>query len=195
MLLLATTLLGVLLVPVCRGRLRALSALRLRSAWLLQAALALQVLSLMVLPQDVRALLVTLHGTSYVLAGAFVWLNRRVPGVLVLAAGGSLNALGLALNGGTLPAREAALRQAGIPVVAPGYSNSNLLDHPHLAWLGDVFASPGWLPLHNVYSPGDLLVLTGALWAVHRTCGSVLARDPRPALRALQARRELVPAR
>lgn len=188
MLLLAATLLAVLLVPLLGGRLRALATLRLHAVWLLQAALALQVLSLMVLPQDLRPLLVAMHVASYVLAGAFVWRNRRVPGVLVLAAGGCLNALAIAVNSGTMPARAAALRSAGLPVVAPGYSNSSLLDQPHLAWLGDVFASPGWLPLHNVYSVGDLLVLTGAVWAVHRTCGSVLARDPRPVLRTLRAR-------
>lgn len=179
MLLIAATLLAVLLVPVLGGRLRALAALRLRAVWLLQAALALQVLTFVVLPEDVRPLLVAMHAGSYALAGCFVWANRAVPGVLVLGAGASLNALGLAVNGGTLPASASALRQAGIPVVAPGYSNSNVLEHPHLTWLGDVFASPGWLPLHNVYSLGDLLVLAGAVWAVHRTCGTVLARDPR----------------
>ena len=183
MLLLAATLLSVLLVPVLGGRWRALAGLRLRSAGLLSLALGLQVLALVVLPGGPRPLLVGMHATSYVLAGVFVLLNRRVPGLLLLAAGGSLNALGLALNGGTLPASASALRQAGLPVVAPGYSNSSLLVHPHLAWLGDVFATPGWLPLANVYSLGDLLVLTGALWLVHRTCRTVLARDPRPALR------------
>lgn len=188
MLLLAATLLAVLLVPLLGGRLRALARLRLRSAPMLTCALALQFLALMLLSGAPRPLLVALHGTSYVLAGVFAWRNRAVPGLLVVAAGGSLNALGLAVNGGTLPASASALRRAGLPLDAPGYSNSDTLASPHLAWLGDVFASPGWLPLHNVYSPGDLLVLGGVLWTVHRTCRTVLARDPRPALARLRSR-------
>ncbi|HEU0103595.1 MAG TPA: DUF5317 domain-containing protein [Mycobacteriales bacterium] len=179
MLLIAATLLAVLLVPLLGGRLRALAGLQLRGAGLLVTAFAVQFLALMVLPADLRPLLVALHGLSYVLAGCFVWCNRRVPGLLVLAAGASLNALGLAVNGGTLPASASALRQAGMPAVAPGYSNSSLLADPHLAWLGDVFASPGWLPLQNVYSIGDVLILSGAVWCIHRTCGTVLARLPR----------------
>ena len=55
------------------------------------------------------------------------------------------------------------------------------------AFLGDVFASPAWLPLRNVYSPGDLLLLAGAVWVVHAACGTVLARDPRPWLRGARA--------
>jgi hypothetical protein len=187
-LLIVTTLLAVLLVPLLGGRWRALARLRLRSVPLLTGALALQFLSLMVLAGSPRPLLVGLHGASYLLAGVFAWRNRAVPGLLVVTAGGSLNALGLAVNSGTLPASAAALRRAGLPLDAPGYSNSETLASPHLTWLGDVFASPGWLPLHNVYSPGDLLVLGGVLWTVHRTCGTVLARDPRPALARLRRR-------
>lgn len=186
MLLLAATLLAVLLVPPLGGRLRALSGLRLHAGGLLCAALALQVLALVVLRDGSRPLLVTMHAGSYVLAGYFVWCNRATPGVLVLAVGAGSNALGLALNHGTLPASARALRAAGLPAVAAGYSNNSVLGHPHLAWLGDVFASPSWLPLRNVYSPGDLLILAGVVWAVHRTCGTVLARDPRPALRGLR---------
>ena len=87
-----------------------------------------------------------------------------------------------------MPASAQAVRAAGLPLAETGYSNSGVLADPQLAPLGDVFASPAWLPLHNVYSPGDLLVVAGAVWAVHRTCGTVLARDPRPVLARLVRR-------
>jgi hypothetical protein len=75
-------------------------------------------------------------------------------------------------------------RPPGRPAVdVEHFVNSGVLEDPRLALLGDVFASPSWLPLQNVYSPGDLLLLAGAFWVVHRACGTVLARDPRPWLR------------
>jgi len=181
-LLLAGTVLAVLLVRPLGGRLRPLAGLALRGSGLLLAGLGLQVLCFVVLTGAPRPLLVGLHAVSYVLAAVFVVLNRAVPGIGLIAVGACLNALALTVNGGTMPASESAVRAAGLPLVEEGYSNSGVLVEPRLAFLGDVFASPSWLPLQNVYSPGDLLVLAGAVWAVHRTCRSVLARDPRPAL-------------
>ena len=183
MLLLAGTLLAVLLVRPLGGRLRPLAGLTLRGAPLLLVGIGLQVLAFVVLVDAPRPLLVAMHAVSYVLAGTFVWLNRAVPGVWLIALGAGSNALTLTVNGGTMPASTEAVLQAGLPLVEETYSNSHVLAEPRLAPLGDVFASPSWLPLQNVYSIGDMLVLAGAVWAVHRTCGTVLARDPRRARR------------
>lgn len=179
MLLLAGTLLAVLLVRPLGGRLRPLAGLTLRGAPLLLAGIGLQVLCFVVLVDAPRPLLVAMHALSYVLAGTFVWLNRAVPGLWLIALGAGSNALTLTVNGGTMPASREAVVKAGLPLVEEAYSNSHVLAEPRLAALGDVFASPAWLPLQNVYSIGDVLVLAGAVWAVHRTCGTVLARDPR----------------
>ena len=194
MLVLAGTLLALLLVVPLGGSLRALGRLHLRAGGLVPLALLCQVLALQVLAGSPRPLLVGLHALSYVLAAAFVWRNRDVPGLWLLATGTGLNALALSANGGTMPASEAAVRAAGLPLVEEGYSNSGVLAEPRLAALGDVFATPDLLPLQNVYSVGDLLVLAGAAWAVHSTCRSALARDHRPALARLRARRSALPA-
>lgn len=190
MLLLAATVLAVLLVRPLGGRLRPLAGLHLRASGLLVAGLGLQVLAFVVLAGGPRPVLVGLHAASYVLAAVFVVLNRRVPGLVVIAGGAALNALCLSVNGGTMPAAADAVLAAGLPLVEEHYSNSGVLADPRLAFLGDVFASPSWLPLQNVYSVGDLVVLVGVVWTVHRTCGSVLARDPRPALARLAQARE-----
>lgn len=190
MLILLGTLLAVLLVPPLGGRLRGLADLALRRPWLVLAALGCQVLATVVVPTWPLAVLVALHGLSYVLAAGFVWVNRRLPGLPLLAAGGAANALAIGLNGGTLPASRAAVERAGLSVDPDHFVNSGVLAHPRLAWLGDVFASPSWAPFHNVYSIGDMVLLAGAVWAVHRSCRTVLARDPRPALaRALSGGR------
>ena len=187
MLILVATVLAMLLVPLLGGRLSGLSRIELRGGRLVAGALGLQVLVISIVPTWPHAVLVVLHAASYVLAATFVWVNRSIPGVPLLAAGGGLNALAIAANGGQMPASEEAVRQAGLPVEVDHFVNSGVLEDPRLAFLGDVFASPAWLPLQNVYSPGDLLLLAGAVWVVHSACGTVLARDPRPWLRAARA--------
>ena len=187
MLILVATVLAMLLVPLLGGRLSGLARIDLRGGRLVAAALVLQVLAITVFPTWPHAVLVTVHALSYVLAAAFVWVNRHIAGLPLLAAGGALNALAIAANGGQMPASEAAVRSAGLPVDVDHFVNSGVLEDPRLLFLGDVFASPSWLPLQNVYSPGDLLLLAGAVWVVHRACGSAITRDPRPFLRGLRS--------
>ncbi|CAA9354896.1 MAG: hypothetical protein AVDCRST_MAG16-2592 [uncultured Frankineae bacterium] len=187
MLILVATVLAMLLVPLLGGRLSGLARIDLRGGRLVAGALGLQVLAISIFPTWPHAVLVAVHAASYVLAATFVWKNRSIAGVPLLAAGGGLNALAIAVNGGQMPASEDAVRRAGLPVEVDHFVNSGVLEDPRLAFLGDVFASPAWLPLRNVYSPGDLLLLAGAVWVVHAACGTVLARDPRPWLRGAQA--------
>lgn len=49
-----------------------------------------------------------------------------------------------------------------------------MLEDPWLPWLGDVLWVPAGLPLANVFSLGDVLIVAGLGWLVHRTCGSRL---------------------
>ncbi len=49
-------------------------------------ALSLQVLVITIVPDWPRPVVVALHASSYVLAAAFVWLNRDVAGLPVHAA-------------------------------------------------------------------------------------------------------------
>jgi hypothetical protein len=174
MLIVTLGLLIVLSVPILGGRLQALASARPRRVWVILAALAIQVIAISVVPGWPRLLLVTAHLLSYVMAGFFVWDNRRIAGLPAIALGGALNAVTIAANAGTLPASRAALARAGIHPVAGDFTNSGVLAHPHLAWLGDVFAIPAGWPMANVFSVGDLLILVGLAYGVHRTCGSRL---------------------
>ncbi len=157
-------------VPLLGGDLRRLATLDVRATWVLPLALALQVLVLGVAPDAPRPVAVGTHLVTYLLAAAFIWANRRVAGLVLLAAGAATNGLTIALNGGTLPASESALRRAGLPVEVDGFTNSGVLDAPRLPWLGDVFAIPAGVPLANVFSIGDVLILAGAAWLLHSTC-------------------------
>jgi hypothetical protein len=58
-----------------------------------------------------------------------------------------------------MPADRGALAAVGIRIDGP--TNSVVLDQPVLAPLTDVFATPSWLPLANVFSIGDVLIGCG----------------------------------
>jgi len=172
----AVALVVVLGVALAGGDLRRLAAVRLRSAVLLPLALALQVLVVNVVPGAPRAFTVGVHLGTYLMAAAFVWRNRSLSGLPVLAAGAAANGITIALNGGTLPASAAALRFAGLQEDPTVFTNSGPLAHPRLPWLGDVFAVPAGFPLANVFSVGDVLILVGIALVLHRVC-----RAPQPA--------------
>lgn len=169
-------------VPLAGGRLMALTEVELRGAPLMLAALGVQVLILAVLPDLPDAVAKALHGLSYVLAGAFLWANRRIPGLPLLALGACLNFVAIAANGGVMPASADALATAGVAHEAGEFTNSAAVADPRLGFLGDVFAVPAGWPGANVFSVGDVAILAGALWGVHRLCGSRLGRlvPPRP---------------
>jgi Family of unknown function (DUF5317) len=149
--------------------LRRLGRLRWRHTWLVWLALADQVLVISVLP-DSNRVSAGAHLASYVLAGMFVVLNHRSAGTLVIGAGGLLNLAAITANGGVMPASPAALKASGwLP--APGhFANSAAVSDPRLGFLGDVFATPSWSPVHSVFSVGDVLIVVGVALFLRETC-------------------------
>jgi hypothetical protein len=186
--LVVLVILAAALVPLTRGRLSALLDARFASPWLLLAAVALQVAALWI-PGDVGAWRAAGHVASFPFGVAFVWANRYLPGLWVVALGAISNAMAIAANGGVMPASESAVRTAGLEAAPDGFVNSAVLDDPNLLFLGDVFALPASWPFANVFSVGDILIAAGAAYLIHATCGSRLVparfhRVPTPTLAA-----------
>jgi uncharacterized protein DUF5317 len=159
--------LGVLTAALAGGRLSRLLEIQLRATWAILAAFALQVLALALFPHGAHGIHVAAHIASYLLAGVFVIVNRRVPGLALIGLGGGLNFLAIAANGGVMPASPSALRTAGMPLAHDKFVNSAALEHPRLQFLGDVIPLPASWPLHNVFSIGDCLIVLGAVIGVH----------------------------
>src|SRR5580765_2977992 len=134
MLIAALVVVAVLTVPLSGGRWARLAAFRPRGTWLLWLALVIQVLQFTFV--DLGRFSEAVHVGTYLLAAAFLVANHRVPGVWLVALGGFGNGLTITLNHGTLPAREAALRAAGLPVDRDLFVNSGIMAHAKLAWLG-----------------------------------------------------------
>jgi Family of unknown function (DUF5317) len=167
MLLIVLAALCVMTVPISGGHLTRLSELRLRWLWTAPAALALQVLIVTIAPQGDMTLHAVIHVGTYVLAGVFLWGNRKIAGVSLIGIGMLANAIAILANQGVMPASTSAQHLAGL-TEGGGFHNSAALAHPHLSWLGDIIPIPG--PLPNVLSIGDCIIFTGMLVLLHRTC-------------------------
>jgi Family of unknown function (DUF5317) len=175
-LMIAAFLLCVTAIPLLGGSLRQLGTLKLRGLGLAVVGLFVQIVVISVVPGGNRAVHEALHVASYAPLLAFCLLNRKVRGVLVVGLGTVLNVAAIAANHGVMPAQRGALRFAGLSIRG-GFANSAPVAHPRLAWLGDVFGTPSALPLHNVFSVGDLLIVGGA--AVVVFAGSGVGRKAR----------------
>jgi hypothetical protein len=156
-------------VPLRGGKLRRLGALRLRAEWAALGALVGQIFVLGVFAGGAAWWHAVGHIGTYGLAAWFVWANRAIPGVPLLALGGAMNLTAIAANSGVMPTSAWAERAAGLEPTGV-FANSATLAHPHLLWLGDVLPVPLPLGLSNVLSVGDLLLYAGALVLLHRTC-------------------------
>jgi hypothetical protein len=172
-LLVVFVVLAAAVVPLARGRLSSLLDLRIRSAWLLVVAIALQMLAFVV-PGDADWWRVAAHVASFPIALGVVWANREITGLWLIALGAVSNGIAIVANGGVMPASASALRTAGLDASPGGFVNSDVLPDPNLLFLGDVFAVPESWPFANVFSVGDVLIAVGAAITIHAVCGSHL---------------------
>lgn len=168
-------ILSLVSVPLFGGDLRRLTDLEVRRMVLLLAALVLQILVIEVVPGAPAWIASAAHLVSYLLAGAFLYVNRRIPALWLIGLGGAANFAAIAANGGRMPASASAFRSAGLRAEdGEGFVNSVVLAHPRLLALGDVFAIPQSWPLSNVFSVGDVCIALGGAVALHRICNSRL---------------------
>lgn len=180
MILILLAALCVVSVPLTGGSLRRLASIRVRWVWLGPVAVLIQTVLVTIAPGGSETVHAAIHIGTYVLLGAFLWANRGLPGVPVIATGASLNGLAITANGGVMPAAVTARRLAGL-AGGSGFHNSAVVAHPHLLWFGDIIPVP-W-PLPNVLSVGDCIVFLGLLLLLHRAC------------RGDRAEREMIAAR
>ncbi len=168
----------VLAVTAAHRSFDGLASIHLSRWWLLAVALGVQVLIIQVLPEALPGGVAgALHLVSYAAALAFVVANRRWRGVLVLGLGGALNLVAITANGGVMPARPGAVEAAGLDH-GDGFENSAPIDDADLWFLGDVFAVPEPLPLANVFSVGDVMIVIGAGLLAHEAARAADQRAP-----------------
>ncbi len=143
---------------------------RLRLAWLAPSALIFQWVFFELPGMDRHDVVFAGHLLTYGLVLAFVWANRKAPGMPLLAAGLGLNLLVIVLNGG-MPVDPETLRGLGQPaiyreLVTRGWSGNAvaLTDRTLLPFLADRLVLPEPFPVRGPYSVGDLLTYAGGFW-------------------------------
>ncbi len=176
MILIVCALLAVLTVPLSGTSLRGMGSLPIRYAPLVWVAIGLQTLLVSSPWHPNPTVAHGIHLVSYAVAGWFAVVNRRTPGVLLIAFGGALSLIAIVANHGVMPASASALRRAGIGE-ATEFSNSTFVRDAKFQWLGDIFAVPAHWPLSNVFSIGDIVVIIGIGYLAHRQCRA--AKPPR----------------
>ncbi|HET9416066.1 MAG TPA: DUF5317 domain-containing protein [Candidatus Limnocylindria bacterium] len=157
---------GLVLGWLLGGRLARLEEVRLRWAGVALSGLVVQ-LALFSGPvaERIGAAGMPVYVGSTALVLAALLRNVRVPGLAVVAVGAVSNLAAIVANGGSMPASPAALSALG-KTIGSEYSNSVLGTDPALAPLTDVFAMPGWMPMANVFSIGDVLIGVGVAIAI-----------------------------
>jgi hypothetical protein len=169
----------LMLVPLTGGTYSGLLDLRVRGSWIVAAAILVQIAIISVLDIGAGAVSKTLHLATYAAIGACVWLNRKVRWMPVIGVGWLSNFVAILVNGGVMPTSSAAADAIGRHT-STTFENSAPLSDPHLGFLGDIIVTPRQLPLQNVLSIGDVLLLVGftlVVVAASRTSRSI-ARQP-----------------
>jgi hypothetical protein len=113
--------------------------------------------------------------TSQGLLFLFAWLNRQLPGMLVLIIGLVLNLTVMIANGGFMPINpQTAERVVGKERVVSvetgsriGYKDILLpSNETHLELLSDRFLPPEGFPYQVAFSLGDIFIAIGAFWVL-----------------------------
>jgi hypothetical protein len=166
MFLLYAIVIGLVVGLVVGGRLSGLAMLEFRWAPLAILGLVIQVaLFSGPISDRVGDLGPWIYVASTSLVLIVVLRNLRITGLPIVALGAFSNLLAIVANGGYMPASPSAAAAAGRDA-ATTYSNSSITDGAVLAPLTDIFALPQWMPMHNVFSIGDVLIAVGVVVAI-----------------------------
>lgn len=98
--------------------------------------------------------------------GAFLLLNRRIPGMLLVGLGLLLNTVVITANQ-AMPVSPSAASVAGLdapPSISDDLKHERLDSDTRLGWLGDVIPIPG---VQEVLSLGDIVLALGAARVVY----------------------------
>lgn len=171
MIVATVTAIGVLSALWSPTRIKRLALLELHHIWLVWVAFATQVIVFQWVAVHLSESVVKgIHVGTYVILVAFIALNRHIPGAWLIALGTACNLTAIVANGGSMPASKSALETAGKHIPDAVFQNSGFLADPKLLFLGDIFAIPEGVPLANVFSVGDVLIVVGGTYLAHRWC-------------------------
>jgi len=168
---------GILIGFLRGGNLANLEKIELRAPWLILLALLIQFTIFPIgLPGGALlklegTLFEVVHVISYVILALFVFINIREWIIGLMGLGMLFNLIPIALFGGMPTFRENLLASGRwsaerLDQFSCGdVLNNNILicEREGLWFLGDVFNTPAWFPLANVFSIGDIVLMLGMI--------------------------------
>jgi len=171
------------------GRLRNLAKVRLCASWIPLAMFTLQ-LVIVLFPQGQSELFLGLRPwamiVTYDLLIAFLYINRRLPGIKLILLGAALNLAVILANGGYMPVTREALARSGHQDLVFVHDEQAFVlgskdivlpeKQTRLQLLSDVVGIPEAFPVSATFSVGDLIIMAGAAGLVYRM---MLSDSPR----------------
>jgi len=160
-----------------RGRLRNLAEMRMKQIWLVFLSFGIQLGMEFLWGRGFRGIsgyVPVFQATSYLLLFAFLWVNRRQPGILLLSVGFVLNFVVIVANSGTMPTTIHGIEQQYINMLqSHGSATYSIIsEDTRLPWLADIMVQP-W-PKAKAFSVGDIFISLGIFWLVFR----IMTQDP-----------------
>ena len=177
MILLAALVAGLVTgLALARWRGYSYQAPNLKHLWLVFAAFLPQYIVFYVSGdrQNVSALLLPL---SQALLLIFAWLNRQLPGMMILLLGTALNFTVIAANRGFMPISPQTashlVPHAVLENIQPGerFGTKDILlptEDTRFEWLADRFLPPAWSAYQVAFSFGDVLIAFGVFLLLAR---------------------------
>lgn len=104
----------------------------------------------------------------------FVWYNRHLQGMWLLALGLLLNLAVITTNGGLMPISPETLtvvhgKQAEEFIDSRDFGSKGIVlpaEETRLEWLADRYTLPDQLPIQFAFSLGDIFLAAGAFWVL-----------------------------
>lgn len=111
MIVVFATVVGMTVATLSGGRFRRFAHLEMRALWVIWLTIVIQTLLFELPPTLVSdTVYAQVHMGTYAMAFLFLWLNRQIPGAVIIGLGAGSNAAAIAANGGVMPASPAACR-------------------------------------------------------------------------------------
>lgn len=163
---------GIIVGLIARGRLTNLAHMKLSRVWLVFCAFFIQLGMEYLASKGIQAMYdyrFWLHGFSYLILFIFLWLNRHLPGSIIITLGFLLNFLVIMLNGGAMPVALNGLDPSYVTMLQNNELPTYIIldSSTRLPWLSDIFINP-W-PIGKAFSAGDVFACIGVFWLVYKS--------------------------
>jgi len=182
--------LGIVVGIILKGKVSNILNLKFEKVWIILLAFMIQVTAQILGYRGFDVItgnIFLIQACVFCLLFLGFWFNRQYLGILVIGAGGFLNAVVMMLNGGKMPVSLDVLASANlteaIDMLKSGLDNKHAIinESTRLGFMADTIFIPGFPGLlMRIVSIGDLIVIAGFfLLLVEVVSGRTIFKRPK----------------